>query len=45
MGGEDEYKTVLEALDDALFDFVVSAILNRPLREYLETASMGRPSS
>ena len=32
----------LEALDDALFDYIVNAILNRPLKEYLETASMGR---
>ena len=42
-GGEsDEWKTILEALDDSLFDDLVNAVNNRPLREYLETGSLGR---
>ena len=40
-GGEtDEWKTILEALDDSLFDDLVNAINNRALKEYLETGSL-----
>ena len=40
-GSSDDVKTILEALDDALFDPVCGAINNRPLREYFETESLG----
>ena len=40
-GGEtDEWKTILEALDDSLFDDLGNAINNRALKEYLETGSL-----
>ena len=33
-GDTDEWKTILEVLDDLLFDNVMNAINNRPLREH-----------
>ena len=43
-GNSEEVKTILEALDDALFDAVIGGIDHRPLKEYLERGSLGRVS-
>ena len=43
-GETAEVKTILEALDEALFDAVLAAIDKCLLWEYLETGSLGRVS-
>ena len=40
----EEVKTILEVLDDALFDAMIGGINHRALREHLECSSLGRVS-